>query len=275
MDKAAPPKAIYDMHTYWSKKHWAAIREYIRHYLPEKYYPKGTGLVLDCFSRLRHDRRGSDDGGPALRADRCFARRRVYLPLLHAPGGSGRTPSSLRPDDDRGVSRRTEEEAASRSRARDREPSARNSTGCTRRIATGAAARPPPSTSCTPSVSSVLRAARSSLSSIARDESTLPGRRSKEAEDRAEEAAGLPALPQTGKRRAAPRLRDLDPHQEFGPFQCWCAIVPGRLSTRRGRTAARRAAKHQESQVLPRARLCQSWSDREATDSALVSRSAR
>jgi len=50
VDKAHPPKAIYDMHTYWSKKHWAAIREYIRHYLPEKYYPKGTGLVLDCFS---------------------------------------------------------------------------------------------------------------------------------------------------------------------------------------------------------------------------------
>lgn len=50
VDKAAPPKAIYDMHSYWSKKHWAAIREYIRHYLPEKYYPRGTGLVLDCFS---------------------------------------------------------------------------------------------------------------------------------------------------------------------------------------------------------------------------------
>ncbi len=50
VDKAQPPKAIYDMHTYWSKKHWAAIREYIRHYLPEKYYPRGTGLVLDCFS---------------------------------------------------------------------------------------------------------------------------------------------------------------------------------------------------------------------------------
>jgi DNA modification methylase len=50
VDKAAPPKAIYDMHTYWSKKHWASIREYIRHYLPNKYYPEGTGLVLDCFS---------------------------------------------------------------------------------------------------------------------------------------------------------------------------------------------------------------------------------
>lgn len=50
VNKAEPPKAIYDMHTYWSKKHWAAIREYIRHYLPEKYYPKRTGLVLDCFS---------------------------------------------------------------------------------------------------------------------------------------------------------------------------------------------------------------------------------
>lgn len=50
VDKAAPPKAIYDMHSYWSKKHWAAIREYIRHYLPEKHYPRGTGLVLDCFS---------------------------------------------------------------------------------------------------------------------------------------------------------------------------------------------------------------------------------
>ncbi|MDO8723029.1 MAG: DNA methyltransferase, partial [Syntrophales bacterium] len=50
VDKSAPPKAIYDMHTYWSKKHWAAIREYIRHYLPKKNYPDGTGLVLDCFS---------------------------------------------------------------------------------------------------------------------------------------------------------------------------------------------------------------------------------
>ena len=50
VDKAAKPKAIYDMHGYWSKKHWAAIREYIRHYLPEKYYPGGTGLVVDCFS---------------------------------------------------------------------------------------------------------------------------------------------------------------------------------------------------------------------------------
>ena len=49
VDKAHPPKAIYDMHTYWSKKHWAAIREYIQHYLPEEYYPKGTGIVLDCF----------------------------------------------------------------------------------------------------------------------------------------------------------------------------------------------------------------------------------
>ncbi|MBM3745396.1 MAG: site-specific DNA-methyltransferase, partial [Acidobacteria bacterium] len=50
VNKAHPPKAIYDMHTYWSKKHWAAIREYIRHYLPEKHYPRGTGLVLDCFA---------------------------------------------------------------------------------------------------------------------------------------------------------------------------------------------------------------------------------
>jgi hypothetical protein len=50
VDKAAQPKAIYDMHTYWSKKHWVAILEYIRHYLPRKYYPEGTGLVLDCFS---------------------------------------------------------------------------------------------------------------------------------------------------------------------------------------------------------------------------------
>ncbi len=50
VDKAYPPKAIYDMHSYWSKKHWAAIRTYIRHYLPEQYYPKGTGLILDCFS---------------------------------------------------------------------------------------------------------------------------------------------------------------------------------------------------------------------------------
>jgi hypothetical protein len=50
VDKAHPPKAIYDMHTYWSKKHWAAIRQYIQHYLPGKFYPKGTGLVLDCFS---------------------------------------------------------------------------------------------------------------------------------------------------------------------------------------------------------------------------------
>lgn len=49
VDKAAEPKAIYDMHTYWSKKHWAAIREYIRHYLPKKFYPEGQGLVCDPF----------------------------------------------------------------------------------------------------------------------------------------------------------------------------------------------------------------------------------
>ena len=50
VDKACSPKVIYDMHTYWSKKHWAAIREYLLHYLPGMLYPPGTGLVLDCFS---------------------------------------------------------------------------------------------------------------------------------------------------------------------------------------------------------------------------------
>jgi hypothetical protein len=50
IDKATPPKAIYDMHGYWSKKHWAAIREYVRHYLPAKHYPNGKGLILDCFT---------------------------------------------------------------------------------------------------------------------------------------------------------------------------------------------------------------------------------
>ncbi|MGA3113647.1 MAG: DNA methyltransferase [Syntrophobacteraceae bacterium] len=50
VDKVQAPKAIYSMHRYWSQKHWAAICEYIRHYLPRKFYPKGTGLVLDCFS---------------------------------------------------------------------------------------------------------------------------------------------------------------------------------------------------------------------------------
>jgi DNA modification methylase len=49
VDKAAEPKAIYDMHLYWSKKHWASIREYIRHYLPRKFYPDGQGLVSDPF----------------------------------------------------------------------------------------------------------------------------------------------------------------------------------------------------------------------------------
>ncbi|HTS16658.1 MAG TPA: hypothetical protein VMP11_03715 [Verrucomicrobiae bacterium] len=49
VDKAAEPKAIYDMHTYWSKKHWAAIRQYIRHYLPKRFYPDGQGLVADPF----------------------------------------------------------------------------------------------------------------------------------------------------------------------------------------------------------------------------------
>src|SRR5882724_6569255 len=38
VNKAAQPKSIYDMHMYWSKKHWGAIREYIRHYLPKKFY---------------------------------------------------------------------------------------------------------------------------------------------------------------------------------------------------------------------------------------------
>lgn len=50
INKAAPPRAILNMHRYWSKKHWAAIREYIQHYLPEKHYPRGAGLVLDGFS---------------------------------------------------------------------------------------------------------------------------------------------------------------------------------------------------------------------------------
>ena len=50
VDKAHSPKAIYDMHSDWSKKHWAAILEYIRHYLPNEQYPRGTGLVLDCFA---------------------------------------------------------------------------------------------------------------------------------------------------------------------------------------------------------------------------------
>lgn len=44
------PRRMCALHGYWSKKHWAAIREYIQHYLPECHYPKGTGLVLDCFS---------------------------------------------------------------------------------------------------------------------------------------------------------------------------------------------------------------------------------
>ena len=50
VNKAAPPRAILNMHRYWSKKHWAAIREYVHHYLPGKYYPNDTGLVLDCFA---------------------------------------------------------------------------------------------------------------------------------------------------------------------------------------------------------------------------------
>jgi hypothetical protein len=50
INKAAAPRAIQNMHRYWSKKHWSAIREYIKHYLPVKHYPRGTGLVLDCFS---------------------------------------------------------------------------------------------------------------------------------------------------------------------------------------------------------------------------------
>ncbi|MDD2709254.1 MAG: DNA methyltransferase [Verrucomicrobiae bacterium] len=49
VDKAAEPKAIYDMHTYWSKKHWKAICQYIRHYLPKQFYPDGLGLVADPF----------------------------------------------------------------------------------------------------------------------------------------------------------------------------------------------------------------------------------
>jgi hypothetical protein len=45
VDKAHPPKAIYDMHTYWSKKHWAAIREYIRDPLAEL---RAEGLDSGC-----------------------------------------------------------------------------------------------------------------------------------------------------------------------------------------------------------------------------------
>lgn len=47
VDKASQPKSIYNMHIYWSKKHWAAIRDYIRHYLPQEVVPYGSGLVLD------------------------------------------------------------------------------------------------------------------------------------------------------------------------------------------------------------------------------------
>src|SRR4051794_13343834 len=43
VDKATEPQAIYGMHGYWSKKHWAAIREYIRHYMPRKFYPNMQG----------------------------------------------------------------------------------------------------------------------------------------------------------------------------------------------------------------------------------------
>lgn len=50
VDRAAPPKAIYDMHSYWSKKHWTAIREYLAHYLPSSVLPEGPGLVLDPFA---------------------------------------------------------------------------------------------------------------------------------------------------------------------------------------------------------------------------------
>lgn len=50
VDKAKSPKVIYDMHTYWSKKHWGVIREYIQHYLPSAHYPKNSGLVLDVFA---------------------------------------------------------------------------------------------------------------------------------------------------------------------------------------------------------------------------------
>jgi hypothetical protein len=50
IDNAAEPKNLFDLHFYKGKKHWTAIREHIRHYLPARYYPKGTGLVLDCFS---------------------------------------------------------------------------------------------------------------------------------------------------------------------------------------------------------------------------------
>jgi 16S rRNA G966 N2-methylase RsmD len=49
VNKAAQPKCIYDMHMYWSKKHWGAIREYIRHYLPKKLYPHGEGVVVDPY----------------------------------------------------------------------------------------------------------------------------------------------------------------------------------------------------------------------------------
>jgi hypothetical protein len=50
VDKAAAPKVIYDLHMYWSKKHWKAICEYIEHYLPLSSHPKGTGLILEPFS---------------------------------------------------------------------------------------------------------------------------------------------------------------------------------------------------------------------------------
>jgi hypothetical protein len=57
VDKAHPPKAIYDMHTYWSKKHWAAIREYIRHY----YYCVTNVIPSSGFSHTAQTR--NQEGG--------------------------------------------------------------------------------------------------------------------------------------------------------------------------------------------------------------------
>ena len=50
--------AIYNMHTYWSKKPHDAIRQYIRH------YTQPGDLVLDPFCGSRRHRAGRADGGP-------------------------------------------------------------------------------------------------------------------------------------------------------------------------------------------------------------------
>ena len=82
--------AIYNMHTYWSKKPHDAIRQYIRH------YTRPGDLVLDPFCGSGGTASGCADGRPQSHRYRPQPGRHVHhSDPLHA-GQCGRTSGRLR-----------------------------------------------------------------------------------------------------------------------------------------------------------------------------------